>query len=68
MNKLKRHELLSRDFNVIASIGDSFEEEQAAAASGIPFVHVDPCKPADGWAILDGRITELGCIKSGETE
>jgi len=67
-HKRRQHEWLSREFKIIASIGDSFEEEQAAAALGIPFVKVDPCRPADGWATLDDRIAELGCFKPGDTE
>lgn len=50
------HESLNREFEVIASIGDSLEEERASAAVGIPFVAVDPCKPAEAWVILEERM------------
>jgi hypothetical protein len=63
-HKRRQHELLSREFKVIASIGDSSEEEQAAAAMGILFVKVDACKPADGWATLAERIAEFAGFKS----
>jgi predicted secreted acid phosphatase len=58
-HKRERHELLSQEFRVIASIGDSFEEEQAAEAMGISFVKVDACNPADAWIVLAARITEF---------
>ena len=59
-HKRSQHQWLSQEFQVIASIGDSFEEQQASLATGILFVPVDPCEPAHGWAVLAGRIAELG--------
>jgi predicted secreted acid phosphatase len=53
------HNALGQEFNVIASIGDSFEEEEAAEAAGIPFIEVDPCQPSTAWSILAQRITDL---------
>ena len=59
-HKQKQHESLSRRFHVVASIGDSSEEQEAARAAGIPFYLVDPCKPAPGWTALADRIAEIG--------
>jgi len=39
------HRSLSQEFRVIASVGDSFEEEEAAEGAGVPFVAVDPSRP-----------------------
>jgi hypothetical protein len=58
-HKRAQHESLSLRFDVIASIGDSFEEEEAARSAGIPFIIVDPCNPAPAWAILADRIGEF---------
>lgn len=63
-HKRRQHESLGREFDVIASIGDSFEEEQAAMAARIPFYRVDPCSPADQWILLAARIAGLGGFKS----
>lgn len=59
-HKRRLHESLSREFEVIASIGDSFEEQRASAAAGIYFVAVDPCEPAGAWSILAQRIAGFG--------
>lgn len=59
-HKRKQHELLSREFKVVASIGDSSEEELAAAAAGVLFVRVDVQRPAIGWLNVANRIAELG--------
>jgi hypothetical protein len=67
-HKRKLHAALTQDFKVIASIGDSLEEEQAAAEVGIPFVKVDPCRPEDAWDKLGDRIAEVGCFKPGDAE
>ena len=58
--KVNSFQALSEEFQVIASIGDSFEEEQADEAMGISFVKVDPCNPADAWIVLAARIAEFG--------
>ena len=58
-HKRKQHEYLARNFEVVASIGDSQEEEQASAAAGIPFCYVDPCNPAEGWLALAARIAQV---------
>ena len=55
-HKRRLHQSLSQRFSVIASIGDSFEEEEAARAAGILFVSVDPCNPASAWTVLADRI------------
>jgi len=65
-HKRRLHEALSREFEVIASIGDSFEERQAAATAGIYFVEVDPCEPAGAWSILADRIAGFGELLRGE--
>src|SRR5215831_13064008 len=58
-HKRRLHNSLGQEFNVIASIGDSFEEEEAAEAAGIPFIEVDPCQPSTAWSILAQRIADL---------
>jgi len=64
-HKRRLHGALTRECEVIASIGDSFDEEQAAAEFGIHFVAVDPCEPTGAWAALAERIAELGGFGSG---
>lgn len=59
-HKLKLHLRLAREFHVIASIGDSYEEAEASAAAGVPFVSVDPAKPDDAWGQLAERIAAAG--------
>jgi len=59
-HKRRLHNALAQEFNVIASIGDSFEEEEASEAAGIPFIAVDPSHPAEAWSILAQRIADLG--------
>ncbi len=61
-HKRRLHEALSRKFEVIASIGDSFEEQQAAATAGIYFVEVDSYEPAGAWSILAQRLAGFGEI------
>ena len=59
-HKRREHELLKREFEVIASIGDSAEEEEASAAAGIPFVAVDLYDPGPAWAMLTEQILAVG--------
>jgi len=59
-HKRKQHDLLKEKFEVIASIGDSAEEEEASAAAGIPFVAVDLYDPRPAWTTLAARIVEVG--------
>ena len=59
-HKRRKHLTLSRELAVIASIGDSEEEEEAAAAVGMCFVKVDAYRPAEAWVVLEGRISEAG--------
>ncbi|OWK45290.1 hypothetical protein [Fimbriiglobus ruber] len=59
-HKLKVHARLAREFRVIASIGDSFEEAEASAAAGIPFVPVDVENPVQAWVTLTLLIEEAG--------
>jgi len=66
-HKRRRHEVLGRDWAVIASIGDSEEEEAAAAAVGMCFVKVDVCRPGEAWVVLEGRIAEVGGFGGGQS-
>ncbi len=63
-HKRRLHESLSREFEVIASIGDSLEEQRAATGLGIYFVEVDPCEPSSAWANLAERLAEFTSSKS----
>lgn len=63
-HKRRQHRVLSSRFNVIASIGDSCEEEEAARAAEIPFVLVDPWRPASAWAVLADRLAKIGGLAS----
>jgi hypothetical protein len=63
-HKRSQHELLSTNFAVVASIGDSFEEEQAATALGMRFMAVNPLKPSEAWMLLEERIAEFGGLHS----
>jgi hypothetical protein len=58
-HKRAQHLSISRRFDVIASIGDSVEEEEASKIAGIPFISVDPCDPAQAWAAIAERIAEF---------
>ena len=59
-HKRRRHEALGREWEVIASIGDSEEEEEAARAVGMCFVKVDICRPEEAWVVLEEKIAEVG--------
>ena len=64
-HKHNLHRSLGREFRVIASIGDSVEEEQAAKAAGIPFVIVDSSRPTEAWTILADRVASVaGCFST----
>ena len=62
-HKRMQHQSLGQELRVLASIGDSFEEELAAAAVGIPFVMADPFGLGDAWTNLADRIAEAGGFK-----
>ncbi|QJW96657.1 HAD family hydrolase [Frigoriglobus tundricola] len=52
-HKADLHRTLAREFQVLASIGDLDEEEgEAARLAGVPFVLVDPARPAGAWAAV----------------
>lgn len=52
-HKVERHAVLAREFRVIASIGDTDDEEGAAArAVAVPFVLVDRDAPEPAWVLL----------------
>jgi phosphoglycolate phosphatase-like HAD superfamily hydrolase len=52
-HKRRKHAELAREFQVLASIGDSFEEEEASAACGITFVLVDTDRHELAWLRLE---------------
>ncbi|QEG32070.1 hypothetical protein GobsT_69200 [Gemmata obscuriglobus] len=52
-HKAEAHATLAREYRVIASIGDTDEEEgEAARLAGVPFVLVDRDNPSTAWAAL----------------
>lgn len=52
-HKAEVHAKLAREYQVIASIGDTDEEEgEAARLAGVPFVLVDRDNPLTAWAAL----------------
>ncbi len=51
-HKIEAHAKLAKHYRVIASIGDSDEEAEAARLAGIPFVPIDTARHRDGWAML----------------
>ncbi|MBY0458334.1 MAG: hypothetical protein K2V38_13415 [Gemmataceae bacterium] len=67
-HKAEVHAKLAREYQVIASIGDTDEEEGAAARlAGVPFVLVDRDRPETAWAAVaelvlavDGFVIEEG--------
>lgn len=61
-HKLAMHLRLAREYQVIASIGDSFEEAEASAAAGIPFVSVDTMNAALAWAELERLLHSHDCL------
>lgn len=63
-HKRAQHQSLSLGLDVIASIGDSYEEEEAARSAGVLFIIVDPCNPAPAWAEIADRISEFRGFES----
>ena len=61
-HKRRQHSSLQKEYEVIASIGDSAEEEEASIAARIPFIAVDPCNPAVAWSTLAVRIAQFDCL------
>ena len=56
-HKIDKHALLAREHRVIASIGDTEEEEgEAARLAGVPFVLVDRDHAAQAWTFVAARI------------
>ncbi|AMV24153.1 hypothetical protein VT84_07135 [Gemmata sp. SH-PL17] len=52
-HKAEIHARLAREYQIIASIGDTDEEEgEASRLAGVPFVLVDRDKPDGAWAVL----------------
>jgi hypothetical protein len=52
---------LAKEYNVIVSIGDADEDEQASLAAGVPFVRVTDMNTEDAWkeiAALIERATQ----------
>lgn len=67
-HKLEIHARLAREYQVIASIGDTDEEEgEAARAAGVPFVLVDRDRPDGAWAALAELILAAEGFRKGET-
>lgn len=56
-HKAEVHAKLAREYQIIASIGDTDDEEgDASRRAGVPFVLVDRDNPAIAWAALAERI------------
>lgn len=68
-HKLERHAELARTFRVIASIGDTDEEEgEAARAAGVPFLLVDRDAPEPAWVALAELIAAASGFRADVTE
>jgi predicted secreted acid phosphatase len=66
-HKAERHATLAREYQVIASIGDTDDEEGAAARSaGVTFVLVDRDNPAVAWAALAAMIEAVEGFRAEE--
>jgi hypothetical protein len=56
-HKVELHAKLAREYQVIASIGDTDDEEgEAARRAGVPFVLVDRNNPAPAWVAVAALI------------
>jgi predicted secreted acid phosphatase len=67
-HKAERHAKLAREYRVIASIGDTDEEEgEAARSAGVTFVPVDRDNPAIAWAVLAVLIEAVEGFRAEET-
>lgn len=60
-HKTELHARLAREYRVIASIGDTEDDEgEAARAAGVPFVLVDRDNPTPAWLALAEMIESEG--------
>src|SRR5262249_39907058 len=60
-HKAQVHVRLAKEHRVIASIGDTDEEEgEAARLAGVPFVLVDRERPAPAWEVIAELIMKAG--------
>jgi predicted secreted acid phosphatase len=66
-HKRRTHEQFAREYRVLASIGDSFEERDAASAAGISFFQVDSAYPERAWAELRAILAAAGLLRSPPT-
>ena len=65
-HKTDKHTLLAREHRVIASIGDTDEDEGAAArATGVPFILVDRNDAGPAWVTVAGLIAAEGGFRLG---
>jgi predicted secreted acid phosphatase len=66
-HKAERHATLAREYRVIASIGDTDDEEgEASRLAGVPFVLVDRDNPAGAWAVLAAMIEAVEGFRAEE--
>jgi hypothetical protein len=56
---------LAKEFNVLVSVGDHYEEEQASRDAGVPFVRIPEGDPAAAWIEVAKRIVGSGAMLSG---
>lgn len=61
-HKFALHSRLAREYHVLASIGDSFEERLASEAAGIRFVLVDTSSATVAWSELERLLAEHGVL------
>jgi hypothetical protein len=67
-HKAEVHATLAREFRVIASIGDTDDEEgEASRAAGITFVLVDRDNPFVAWAAVAELIEAVQGFRAGES-
>jgi hypothetical protein len=67
-HKAEVHAKLAREFQVIASIGDTDDEEGAASrAAGVSFVLVDRDNPFIAWAAVAELIEAVQGFRAGES-
>jgi phosphoglycolate phosphatase-like HAD superfamily hydrolase len=66
-HKAELHAKLAREYRVIASVGDTDQEEgEAARGAGVPFVLVDRNDPAPAWAAVAARIEAVRGFRDGD--
>jgi hypothetical protein len=67
-HKQEKHELIAREYRVLASIGDcDADEGEAARRAGVPFILVDPDNPAAAWVALAELIEREGGFAASGT-